>query len=80
MDKKRSLELRESKLPDNFRKKDTNTPIYIYGGKLYRDVLNRWFKDTIELIGPNRGIGDHYSALKNFIEETKTSPDLPQRQ
>ena len=73
MDRKRSIELCESKLPDNFSKKDTNTSIYIYGGKKYRDVLNAWFNDlTIEeLIGQNRGCGDHYSALKNFVEEMK---------
>jgi|TARA_Y100000022_G_scaffold163262_1_gene146869 cytoplasmic iron level regulating protein YaaA (DUF328/UPF0246 family) len=51
--------------------------IYIYGGKLYRDVLNSYFENTIELIGRNRGIGDHFSELLKFVHEHKPRGVLP---
>jgi len=51
--------------------------IYIYGGKLYRDVLNSYFDKTVELIGKNRGIGDHFSALLKFVNKNKPHGVLP---
>ena len=73
MNETRSLELidqgRTSELPVG--------EINIYGGKLYRDVLNSYFDNTIELIGRNRGIGDHFSALLKFVNENKPQGVLP---
>ena len=48
-------------------------PVYVYGGKLYRDVVNSW-ADRLgqlqprELIGLNRGNGDHYRALAALLD------------
>lgn len=43
--------------------------IVVYGGRLYRDVIKAWFPDReiIELVGEDRGCGDHFSALKSFF-------------
>ena len=60
-------------LPDKY----PSGEIYIYGGKLYRDVLNSYFENTIELIGRNRGIGDHFSELLKFVHEYKPRGVLP---
>jgi hypothetical protein len=50
--------------------------VYVYGGELYREVVRSWMlqmegfkladpsRQLIELIGKNRGNGDHFSALK----------------
>lgn len=72
MNEKRSLELIDM---GNHNRIDNE--IYIYGGKLYRDVLNSYFDNTTELIGRNRGIGDHYSALLKFVNENKVKGVLP---
>ncbi len=82
MNEERSLELIERGVPIAFGHGKLQRPlptddIYIYGGKLYRDVLNSYFDKTIELIGKNRGIGDHYSALLKFVNENKSHGVLP---
>lgn len=47
--------------------RDAPGEIYVYGGLRYRFVVRTWCKligrTPRELIGPNRGCGDHYSAL-----------------
>tara|TARA_B110001454_G_scaffold170734_1_gene161311 strand:- start:79 stop:495 length:417 start_codon:yes stop_codon:yes gene_type:complete len=73
MNEKRSKLLIEQGAPNPY----PTGKIYIYGGKLYRDVLNSYFDKTIELIGKNRGIGDHFSALLNFVNENKPHGVLP---
>jgi cytoplasmic iron level regulating protein YaaA (DUF328/UPF0246 family) len=75
MNEDRSKELIKKGPPDvtNYFRDE----IYIYGGKLYRDVLNSYFKNTIELVGRNRGIGDHFSELLKFVNENKTHGVLP---
>ena len=73
MNEERSKLLIEQGLPNPF----PTGNIYIYGGKLYRDVLNSYFDKTIELIGKNRGIGDHFSALLKFVNENKLHGVLP---
>ena len=48
-------------------------PVYVYGGKLYRDLVKSW-ADQLglqlphELIGLNRGNGDHYRALAALLD------------
>tara|TARA_B100001059_G_scaffold187258_1_gene189424 strand:- start:1623 stop:2042 length:420 start_codon:yes stop_codon:yes gene_type:complete len=73
MNETRSVELIEQGRPNVLPTGEIN----IYGGKLYRDVLNTYFDKTIELIGRNRGIGDHFSALLKFVNENKPQGVLP---
>jgi hypothetical protein len=73
MNETRSLELIDQGRPSVLPTGEIN----IYGGKLYRDVLNSYFDKTIELIGRNRGIGDHFSALLKFVNENKPQGVLP---
>ena len=73
MNETRSVELIEQGRPNVVPTGEIN----IYGGKLYRDVLNSYFDKTIELIGRNRGIGDHFSALLKFVNENKPQGVLP---
>ena len=73
MNETRSVELIEQGRPNVLPTGEIN----IYGGKLYRDVLNSYFDKTIELIGRNRGIGDHFSALLKFVNENKPQGVLP---
>ena len=72
MNKKRSLELIEEGKPF-----DLEGEVLVYGGKDYRNVVNAWYDNVTELIGPNRGIGDHYSALNKFIKENQNVGVLP---
>ena len=65
MNENRSKEFIKMGKPESY----PTVEIYIYGGKLYRDVLNSYFDNTIELIGRNRGIGDHFSELLKFVHE-----------
>lgn len=41
--------------------------VAVYGGKLYREVVVAWADrlglDVTEVVGQDRGCGDHYSAL-----------------
>jgi len=47
-------------------------PVFVYGGRLYRDVVKSW-ADRLglqlprELIGLNRGNGDHYRSLAALL-------------
>lgn len=45
---------------------------YVYGGELYRELVLSWCHELNfecrELIGRNRGCGDHYNALKALRE------------
>tara|TARA_Y100000310_G_scaffold228485_1_gene230775 strand:- start:127 stop:573 length:447 start_codon:yes stop_codon:yes gene_type:complete len=47
--------------------------IYVYGGELYRKVVLYWAweigRPVVELVGPGRGCGDHYSALKRLFSD-----------
>jgi len=72
MDEERSLELINQGRPF-----ELEGEVYVYGGKNYRNVVNAWFDNVTELVGPNRGIGDHYSALKQFIEKNQNIGRLP---
>ena len=68
MNRSRAAEL-SAQLPEIF----PAGPVYVYGGKLYRDVVKSW-ADRLgqlqpqELIGLNRGNGDHYRALAALID------------
>lgn len=46
--------------------------VYVYGGKPYREVIQDWCgridRKCHEVIGANRGIGDHYSALTKLAK------------
>ena len=48
-----------------------SSDVYVFGGELYRDVIRTWCdragRQCIELIGQNRGMGDHYNALKRLL-------------
>lgn len=48
------------------------TEVFVQGGKLYRDCIKSAFDGVpvTELVGANRGNGDHFSALKRWINET----------
>jgi hypothetical protein len=68
MDRSRAAEL-ANQLPATF----PAGPVYVYGGKLYRDVVKSWAdrlgqQQPHELIGRNRGNGDHYRALAALID------------
>lgn len=45
--------------------------ILVYGGKLYRDVVKAWAEpwdiEVTELVGANRGCGDHFAALQEAL-------------
>lgn len=50
---------------------------YVYGGACYRELVKFWCStmpktgwECIEVIGQNRGIGDHFSALKQLGDES----------
>lgn len=73
MNEERSKELIKKGTPESY----PTGEIYIYGGKLYRDVLNSYFESTIELVGRNRGIGDHFSELLKFVNKNKPHGVLP---
>lgn len=46
------------------------TEIVIYGGKAYRDAIKIVTDIPVrELVGQDRGCGDHFSALQKFLEE-----------
>mgnify|MGYP003627021821 CR=1 FL=1 len=83
MNETRSIELIDQGIPSRYRDYEGEPSVLptgeinIYGGKLYRDVLNSYFDKTIELIGRNRGIGDHFSALLKFVNENKPQGVLP---
>tara|TARA_B110000902_G_scaffold265145_1_gene348597 strand:- start:847 stop:1221 length:375 start_codon:yes stop_codon:yes gene_type:complete len=72
MDEKRSRELIKQGTPF-----ELEGEVYVYGGKNYRNVVNAWFDNVTELVGPNRGNFDHYSALKQFVEKNQNIGRLP---
>jgi hypothetical protein len=37
--------------------------VYVYGGKLYRDTVKAVHGDVVDVVGENRGCGDHFSEL-----------------
>jgi hypothetical protein len=45
--------------------------VMVYGGELYRGIIRAWCvrlgRPCIELVGENRGCGDHYRALKEAL-------------
>lgn len=45
--------------------------VVVYGGALYRGIIRTWAAtlglDVVELVGGNRGCGDHFSALQAHI-------------
>lgn len=45
--------------------------ILVYGGKPYRQLILEWFpvETVTEIVGLDRGCGDHFSALKEYLEE-----------
>ena len=47
------------------------------GDIVFVPLLNSYFENTIELIGRNRGIGDHFSELLKFVHEHKPRGVLP---
>lgn len=52
--------------------------IVVYGGKEYRDAMKAaatlvGIDTVVELIGQNRGCGDHFSELQNFIRATRAA-------
>ena len=49
----------------------SGTKNYVYGGELYRRIIRAVDSGVIEVIGQNRGNGDHYSALKKITEEER---------
>lgn len=93
MDHDRALELAENPplYLSNFKSDERLTPYYpapwfAYGGFLYRYVVCSWAKRlfgsddcVIELVGANRGIGDHYAALRQLVEKVEggTEPTVP---
>jgi len=44
------------------------TKNYVFGGELYRRIIRELDPCVTELVGANRGNGDHYSALKQLSE------------
>jgi hypothetical protein len=46
---------------------DQYEEVLVYGGKVYRDCIKRVTPAT-EIVGANRGNGDHFSALKGLIQ------------
>lgn len=40
---------------------------YVYGGENYRRIVRALDPNVTELVGKNRGNGDHYSALKALL-------------
>lgn len=47
--------------------------VYVYGGKLYRETVKKVLADVgfngqvIEVVGQDRGCGDHFGALKDLF-------------
>lgn len=37
--------------------------VYVYGGRVYRDAVKVVVDDVVEIVGGNRGCGDHFSEL-----------------
>ena len=63
MTKVRAAELTKA-TPANY----PSGPVYVYGGEQYRGIVRAWARalaapDPVEVVGRNRGNGDHYSEL-----------------
>lgn len=47
--------------------------VVVYGGGLYRSVVRAWLQgsevELVELVGRDRGCGDHFSALLGYIAD-----------
>lgn len=55
---------------------DGPTSVVVYGGKIYRDAVKAAAilanaGPVVELVGPDRGCGDHFSALQHFVQAIK---------
>lgn len=52
---------------------DGHDEVAVYGGALYRSVVSEWAERlgllVTEVVGENRGCGDHYSALSEMFSE-----------
>jgi hypothetical protein len=65
----RARELEEL-VPENY----PTGPVHVYGGMQYRAIVRAWARDLgetapLELVGPNRGNGDHYHALAELVAQ-----------
>ena len=52
-------------IPSNY---PTSGNVFVYGGATYRGIVRAWARHLdasapFEIVGRNRGNGDHYSAL-----------------
>ena len=52
-------------IPSNY---PSTGPVFVYGGSKYRGIVRAWARrlgapDPVEVVGRNRGNGDHYSEL-----------------
>ena len=46
----------------------TEEEVVVYGGKVYRDAIAAATPlPVVELVGENRGCGDHFSELQSFL-------------
>ena len=62
----RSNEILSDDFPDI-----SGTTNYVYGGELYRRIVRELDQNVVEIIGRNRGNGDHYSHLAGIVAEQK---------
>ena len=57
-------------------------PVYVYGGSKYRGIVRAWARRLgasypVEVVGRNRGNGDHYSALVDLARSIRQLSLIP---
>lgn len=52
-----------------FREDISDTNNFVFGGELYRRIIRKMDPSVHELVGANRGNGDHYSAFAALAGE-----------
>ena len=66
-------------IPANY---PTSGPVFVYGGKQYRGIVRAWARRLgasypVEVVGRNRGNGDHYSALVDLARSIRQLSLIP---
>lgn len=48
---------------------DGHDTVAVFGGKVYREAVKALFPEheVVEVVGEDRGCGDHFSALRNLL-------------
>ena len=78
MTKARAAELTKA-TPANY---PSTGPVFVYGGSEYRGIVRAWARRLgasypVEVVGRNRGNGDHYSALVDLARSIRQLSLIP---